>query len=149
MGWNTPEQVKRLDGVTSSMKKEQDKIIRVVTEYPTCSFWVTLLGECGDILDNFAKICYERMLLVYGKQPGETIVISESDKSVFGHLVLSHAFIEFTQFAGLRLYCGNPPANTTIERLNAIERPMFDRFCEVNNVPEELIEVGWKEYLED
>lgn len=119
--------------------KEQDNIIGLVAEYSIRNFWIELHREYGSILDNMAKMCYTKMLSVaYGdKSEDDLRKLPESEYSVYGHLVLSHAFMEFFLLTGLQSYSSSD------------QRPAYDRFCEANSVPNNLIEIGWQEYLED
>jgi hypothetical protein len=64
------------------------------------------------------------------------------DNETYGHLVLSHGFMEFLMKSGIESW---------IERSDywRAMRPLFDQYCKINNVAKDRIEEGWKQWRED
>lgn len=125
------------------VEREQDNIIKLVSEYPQSNVWMEPLSKYGPILDNFAKICYKRHLPIIfeDKEVEDLKVVLKDREDIYCHLVLAHSFTEFMLLTGLKAFDILPVDEK-------IEKPKFLRFCKINDVPEHLIEPGWKEYLE-
>lgn len=127
------------------VEREQDRIMKVVYKLPQGYNWAELVTTYGTILDNFAKICYKRLLPMIGdgtKEVEASDPIPKDKEGIYISIVLASSFQEFMLLTGLKAFDIGP----TDEK---IKKPKFLRFCKVNNVPEHLIEPGWKEYLED
>ena len=61
------------------------------------------------------------------------------DKEGYGHLVISHGYIDFI----IKL----AKAEVTIKKDDL--KQYYLEYCKVNNISKELIEEGWKQFISD
>jgi hypothetical protein len=119
------------------LEKEKNSIVKLVAEYSNPSTSLVPLNEkYGLILDNLAMLCYQKALDVTGLQPGL------SQPQWFAHQGIAHGFMEFVEITGINQYVGGKPAQA-----QKFTRIVYDRFCKLNEVPQDLVETGWQEYL--
>jgi hypothetical protein len=135
--------------LSSTSFKIRDKINRY-TEGDMS--WFEIL-ETGNLLDDIANLTHQRVSRMASDE-----TLSQTDKQLYGHIVLSHGFMEFLGITGLSYFIGRsnylkPPeskcegADNTMWWVNL--RHIYDRYVEVNEVPEDVREIGWEEFLND
>jgi len=115
-----------------------------IEAYKKGELWFKISEKHGLILDEIAKMTYKKML-------NNPFAPEQEDEEVFAHLVVSHAFIEFLGITGLSSYVGAGKYRTDEDEAvywKAL-RKIYDRFAEVNEIPENLRELGWRKFLED
>lgn len=135
-------------------------IVKAIDAYQRGEYWFEIGSKYGYVMDELAKMTYKRVIdssLFISPEAkdqftntGELKVPDELKDTVV-HDVISHSFMEFLGISGLTDYIGAGRLKDEEDRSTYYKalRKIYDKFAEVNKIPEDLKELGWKEYLED
>ena len=119
------------------MYNADKKIKKILELYLKSSNWINAIVKTNtNIIDEVAKLCYNR-------QRYHLNFDSNKDSHMYAHLIIAHAYLEFITITGIYAYGDNYSVN------DFTNKKTYNRFCKVNNVSENLIELGWEKYLND
>ncbi len=95
------------------------------------------LARVGKLLpkfDDLAQVLYQRVVRMH--QPD----FYSRNKEAFAHSVISHSFMDFCKAQGIyNQVCAD----------ENFGREIYDKFTEINNIPTDVRELGWQEFLND
>lgn len=108
--------------------------------------WFKIPGEEGFILEDLARLTYKRLRKGAFGNTYET-----GDKDLFAHNVVGHSFMEFLGITGLQVLmgAGELEKESDVSTYYNGLRKIYDKFVEINKVPEDVRELGWEEFIHD
>jgi hypothetical protein len=114
----------------SELNKEQSAIKNVAENYLNSITWFSF-NDNGTLLDNFARLCYQRMVNALPFLKDTKRIVAEKDFELYGHQILSHGFMEFIQLSGIENYIENRKDLDWPGNIEKELKPTFLKFCRV------------------